>query len=417
MPRKPGKVPSYCRHKASGQAVVRINGSDHYLGPYGSPDSHNEYGRLIAEWRVAQLEASRAGNTASPSGELTNRLSVNALILAYLKFAVNYYSKLGQPTQEYVDMKYALRPLRALYGKTLVRDFGPLALKAVRQYMIDHEDLSRGVINNRINRIRRVFKWAVSEQLAPSGTYEALRAVTGLRRGRTEAREAKPVMPVPQQHVDATLPFMSRQVAAMVELQRLAAMRPGEVVLMRGCDIDMSGAVWLYRPHGHKSEWLERDRVIPLGPKAQQVIKPFLKLSTTAYLFSPKDAEAERNEARRRERKTPMTPSQTKRKSKKQPKRAKRDRYDRDSYRRAITYAIKKANRYRQDVAARDGTSLVEIPHWCPLQLRHSRATEIRRDFGIEAAQVVLGHVRADVTEVHAERNLALAMKIANERG
>ncbi|WP_417847301.1 hypothetical protein [Thalassoglobus sp.] len=35
MPRKP-KVPSYCLHKASGQAVVRINGRDHYLGLYGT---------------------------------------------------------------------------------------------------------------------------------------------------------------------------------------------------------------------------------------------------------------------------------------------------------------------------------------------------------------------------------------------
>ena len=52
MPRKPGKVPSYCRHKHSGRAVVRIDGRDHYLGRYGSPESHEEYERCIAEWRA-----------------------------------------------------------------------------------------------------------------------------------------------------------------------------------------------------------------------------------------------------------------------------------------------------------------------------------------------------------------------------
>lgn len=39
MPRKAGKVPNYCLHKKSGQAVVRIRGKDRYLGKYGSPES------------------------------------------------------------------------------------------------------------------------------------------------------------------------------------------------------------------------------------------------------------------------------------------------------------------------------------------------------------------------------------------
>jgi len=46
------KVPSYCLYKASGQAVVRINGNDQYLDRYGTDDNHAEYARLIAEWRV-----------------------------------------------------------------------------------------------------------------------------------------------------------------------------------------------------------------------------------------------------------------------------------------------------------------------------------------------------------------------------
>lgn len=415
MPRRSGKVPSYTKHKASGQAVVRINGKDHYLGVYGTSESHDAYQRIVAEWRVTQIEASHA--TGATAKDNSSALTVNAVILAYMKFAEQYYSKDGKPTQEYTDMKYALRPLRKLYGTNLVRDFGPLALKAVRQHMIDSELLCRGVINSRVNRIRRVFKWAVSEQLAPPSIYEALRAVTGLRRGRTTAREAPPVKPVSQAHVNAVLPFMSRQVAAMVQLQLLAAMRPGEVVLMRACDIEMTGEVWLYQPHAHKSEWRDQERLVPLGPKAQAVIRPFLQPSATAYLFSPIDAEAERNAKRRAARKTPMPPSQVARKPKRQPRRAKRTRYDRDSYRRAIAYAIKKANKEQQRDTAQAGGEYRPIPNWCPLQLRHSRATEIRKRYGIEAAQVALGHARADVTQVYAEKNLGQAIQIAREIG
>jgi integrase len=101
-----------------------------------------------------------------------------------------------------------------------------------------------------------------------------------------------------------------------------------------------------------------------------------------------------------------MTPSQAQRTAKAKPRRAKHVRYDVDSYRRAITYAIIKARK-----------SGVDVPRWYPLQLRHTRATEIRRRFGIEAAQVSLGHARADVTQVYAERNLALASEIAQEIG
>jgi integrase len=365
MPRKPGKVPSYGRHRASGRAVVRIDGKDLYLGAYGSPESHEAYERLIAEWRVRQAEAHRTGGASA--AVVTSRLTINALILAYLRFAQGYYVKDGKPTQELADMKYALRPLRKLYGRTLVRDFGPLALKAVREHMIKDEDLSRGVINHRINRIRRVFRWAVSEELAPPGAYEALKTVSGLRYGRTEAREAEPIKPVPKAWVDETLPFMSRHVAAMVQLQQLTAMRPGEVVIMRACDIDMTGDVWLYRPHDHKNRWRDQDRVVPLGPKAQAIVKPFLKLTTTAYLFSPAEAEEERNAQRRQARQSKMTPSQAARQAKSNPRRAKRDRYDRDSYRRAISYTIKKVNQQLHKKAEETGGHFRPIPNWCPL--------------------------------------------------
>ena len=410
MPRKSGKIPSYCLHKASGRAVVRINGQDHYLGVYGSPASHEKYERLIAAWR--QQRQKTGLRPAGPRRPGLDRLSVKELLLRYMAFAKTYYvDTQGNPTQELANMKYALRPVRKLFGDVPVEDFGPLDLKTVRQHMIDEADLSRGVINHRINRIRRVFKWAVSEALAPQGAYEALRAVGGLQQGRTAAREAEPVRPASQAAVDAVVQVVSPQIAAMIQVQQLAAMRPCEVIAMRACDIDMSGDIWIYRPLSHKNLWRGQDRQIPLGPKAQAILKPFLTLSTVAFLFSPRTAEEWRSAERRTNRQTPMTPSQSKRKSKKNPQREKGDRYTVAAYARAVIYGLKKVNRQRE----REG--LPEIPHWCPLQLRHSRATEIRKRYGLEGAQVALGHLRADVTEVYAERNLDAAIRIARETG
>lgn len=403
------RVPSYCHHKSSGRAVVRLNGKDHYLGAYGSPESHAEYQRLIDRWLATN--GARAVTKAEQKRLVDPMATVSTVLLQYREFAESYYIKNAKPTKELTEMRLALRPVRLLFGDTIAADFGPLKLKAVRNHMIEMMDLSRGVINNRVNRIKRFFRWAVAEELVPPSVIQGLQSVPGLKRGRTTARETDPVKPADDQYVDAVLPHVAPQVSAMIQLQRLSGMRPGEVVLFRASEIDTRGEIWIYEPCEHKNEWRDHDRKIALGPKAQEILKPFLKLKTDAFIFSPKDAEEHRNGQRRAARKSPMTPSQRKRQRKRKPKRTKRDRYDTASYRRAITYGIKLANRQREK------EKLELIPHWCPLQLRHSRATELNELYGIEAAAVSLGHAHADVTKVYAERNLKLAIDVAKKTG
>ncbi len=54
---------------------------------------------------------------------------------------------------------------------------------------------------------------------------------------------------------------------------------------------------------------------------------------------------------------------------------------------------------------------------WHPNQLRHTAATDIRAEFGIEAAQVLLGHSSANMTEIYAERDLMKAKAAMQEVG
>lgn len=390
MSERSPRTPSYRLHKPSGQAVVTLNGRDVYLGKYGTGESRIEYDRVVSEWL-----ANGRGLPVVAVGPPT--LTVNELLLAYLRFAEGYYVKNGKLTSEYACTKAAVKPLQGLYGKTPAAGFGPLSLKAVRQKMIQ-SDLSRKVINKNIGRLKRIFKWGVENELVPGGVSHALDAVSGLRKGRSEARENDSVKPVSDQHVEAIKAFVSLRVWAMIELQRLTGMRPGEARMMRGCDLDMRGPIWEYRPGMHKTEHHDKERLIPLGPRAQSVIRPFLNSDLTAFLFSPGDAEAARNAERRRNRKSPMTPSQEARKPR---GRRFNDFYTKDAYIAAIRRACKKAG----------------VPAWRPNQLRHASGTRVRKEFGLEAAQVWLGHSRADVTQVYAERNLELARDIAAKDG
>lgn len=125
-----------------------------------------------------------------------------------------------------------MRSVLHLYSKTLVADFGSGELRAVRQRMID-DDLCRNVINSRVNRIRRMFKWGVERELVPPAVLHALQAVAPFKRGRSAARETEPVGPAPHDVIDEVLRVAPRQISAMIRLQRLAGMRPGEVVTIR----------------------------------------------------------------------------------------------------------------------------------------------------------------------------------------
>src|SRR5262249_1349520 len=160
-------------------------------------------------------------------------LTVNEVLLSFWRHAEQHYRREdGSPTGEADNYRDALRPLKARYGHTAARDFGPLALRAVRQEMVK-AGLSRGTVNARVNRTGRVFKWPASFELVPPSAYEALRTVAGLQRGRSEARESEGVGPVPESHVSDTLPHLPPPVRAMVELQLLTGMRVGEAIVMR----------------------------------------------------------------------------------------------------------------------------------------------------------------------------------------
>jgi integrase len=152
-------------------------------------------------------------------------------------------------------------------------------------------------------------------------------------------------------------------------------------------------------------------------------LKPWLRLNLYEYLFSPAEAEAQRDAERRAARKTPLYPSSLRQKRKRNPKKAPGVRYTALSYSQAIRIASKKAAAAARAKAIADGmpaeqaSTKVFVPRWHPNQLRHTHATEVRRRFGLEAAQVALGHAQASITEVYAERDLGLAVKVAAEIG
>lgn len=397
MPKLVESVPKYRLHRASGQAVVTIQGKDFYLGPWKSKASRVEYDRLIGEWL--------AGGRHLPQREAA-AITVTEVAVAYLRFAEGYYvTPQGKPTGALDRVKAVLRTLREMYGRTPAAEFGPLALQAI-QGRLAAAGKSRSYVNDVAGGIKRVFKWAVAQQLIPPAVHQALTAVPGLRRGRTQARETAPIGPVADAVIEATLPHLPPIVADMARLQRLTGCRPGEVCDLRPQDLDRSGEVWTYKPAHHKTEHHGRTRTIFIGPRAQAILLPYLLRAPDAYCFCPAESENRHNAERRAARRSPMTPSQAKRRRKRRPATAPGACYSTNTYRQAITRAVELANRARK-------ADEEQVPRWAPNRLRHTAATEIRSRFGLEATQVILGHARADVTQVYAERDMQKGAAVA----
>ncbi len=382
------RTPSYRRQrrKNGDLAFVELNGRRHWLGRYGSKESRQKYDALVAEWLAN-------GRRLAPDPE---DFTILELAARYWSHAQGYYLRPDEtPTQERSKTRYTLALLNDLYGHEQAAAFGPRKVKALRETLISRK-LARSYINDHVGRIKHIFKWSVGEELVPPAVWHALQAVEGLKAGRSEARETEPVRPVPDPDVDAVLQRVTSPVRAMIELQGLTAMRPGEVVVMRPVDLDTSGPVWTFTPEEHKTAWRGHARTIYLGPRAQAVVAPFLNRPVGAFMFSPREAELERRQRAAQGVRRPDqadTPTKTGRKL--------RDHYSVDSYRRAVEYACKAAG----------------VPVWTPGRLRHNRATEVRRQAGLDVARVVCGHRSPVVTEIYAEVDRQAAIRFMAESG
>jgi integrase len=424
MPKLVHAVPRYSKHRASGQAVVTLSGQDFYCGPHGTKASHLEYDRQVAEWLAR-------GRRPLLQGGAEGEITVVELVVAFMRHAKTYYRKHGKETSEVASIRSALTVVKQMYGREPANEFGPLKLKAAQQAMIKLGWV-RDSINKHTNRIVRMFRWGIGQQLVRTDIAQALREVGGLHKDRSDAVESEDVLPVDDVVVHATLDHCPRLVVDMVRLQRLTGCRPDEVCMIRPCDVDTTGEVWVYRPESHKTEHHGRARAICIGPKAQEILKPYLLRCKSDYCFCPAEGEKQRRETVHELRITPHGIGNfpgTNRSN--DPKRTAGERYTTASYRRAIhrgceiAFGMPKHLRKKQKNETADQKAQREKlasewrgKHcWAPNQLRHSAATEIRKRFGLEASQVVLGHSAADVTQVYAERDMQKAATVMAQVG
>jgi integrase len=415
-------VPTYRKH-STGRAVISVytaQGTRTEIllpGEHGSRESKEEYARILR-----RLEAND-GRMPADKVVRDRDITIAELVLKFMAHAETYYVDpvTKEPTSEIAALGAAVRPLVRMYATTLAVEFGPLALQTLRSAMIDGSwltdqerahcaktmrpiGLARTTCNKNVNRIKLVFKWAASMELVPNSTYQSLTTVAGLRRGRSAARETAPVAPVASGIVEITLPKLPPTVRDMVKILLFTGMRCGELCIMRKCDVDQSGTIWIYRPQRHKGVWRGKERAIAIGPRAQEIIERYLVSETDSYLFSPKVQDELIRGQKRANRKTPLYRSHIARLSQNRQQFGKRrpsDRFTPGAINRAIRRACKRAG----------------VAHWHVHQLRHSASLVFSRELGLEAARAALGHASVDMSAMYAGHDLQRAKEVAAKLG
>jgi len=344
------KTPSYRRRKGRNQALVTLTDSttrkrrDYWLGEYGTPESRELYHRVIAEWEA------RGRRLPRPPEEPTQLRQSETLELSVLLRDFKRFSEQHDEYGEYRSFVILMRLMKKLFGRAPAAEFGPKKLRMLRDEMIrgdatenpPRRPWSRKYINQQVQRIRRIFKWAAAHEMVPATVYQTLRTVEPLKRGRCAAREHPKVGPAPSDMVDAVLPFLSKPVRGLVELQLLTGARAGELIELRVCDIevDKETGVWSYRPLKHKNAHREHERVVYFGPRAQDILQPFLtERAETDYLFSPAEADEARREERHAKRTTPLSSGNSPGMNVVEiPERSPGEQYTTNAYRRAIEF-------------------------------------------------------------------------------
>ena len=404
MARPKAKAPSL-RYHISGQSVVTIDGRDYYLGKHDSPESLARYTVLIADYQAGGLKlpadfdarsvderAAAILDRSQPTQQAAQPLTVRHITASYREHVKTKYASNGA---ELHRINQICDEADKHEGDKRTDDYGPLALQRQRQRWIDGGN-SRVYCNRLTNAVVRMFKYAVSQELASNETWQKLKSVEPLRIGQTKAPETEPIKPVAIETVRATAKHLSPVLKAMLRVQVATGMRPSEVCNIRPCDIDRSGETWMFRPAKHKTANKGKRKAVPLLGDAREAITDYLNRDPQAYCFSPAESVAWWQATKRASRKSRVQPSQESR-AKENPRKQPGDRYDATSYRQSIQRAAKRA----------------KVEPWHPYQLRHLAGTVVRAALGIEAAQALLGHSQLSMTEHYAKQSESKAIEAA----
>ena len=385
------KPPKYCGpHHPSGKWYAWRKGKQIYFpGDFGSPESVMAYRRFLSEI---------AGEKPLPD---KSEYTVAELFEAWFK-----EHEATCPKKKYSHYLQCCKSVISRgYASTLAADFGPRKLRDVRDGMVE-SGWAMSTINQRVGRIKKVFKWGVSSELVPPDVMHSIYSLSGIVAGDTSAPSPRAIKPIDWSRVEEIRPLLSDTVYQMLQVLWYTGMRPDNLCSLTMSQVIKKDEVWLYAPVQHKTKYKGKGLSITLGPKTQKILASCAgSRPASEYIFRPEDSVAWHaannpkycpwNDRELSAKFTPNTIRQA-----------------------AIRAQAHKANMNVGSTlpTKADFIQAGWVP-WTVYQLRHAAATELRQTYSIEHVRAYLGHATLSATEIYSEIDLTSAKKIALDRG
>jgi len=420
--RRPKGVPQLLKHKVRGKvyAYALFDGVRHSYGQFDA-EARRLFGEDLESWKANGCRWSEEpdpGGDAAPASIETGPVTVIEVAVRHLEWL-----RVENPSPRWwanngARINLAFLAVADEFADLPAEEFTKTQLGVLRDslHSLTKKDgktarLSRATITERLRYVRNMFDWAVTECVIEgrnvAGIDTALREFAKRKKGRPKARRH----PVERWVVDATLPFLSSPLVALVELMWWTPARPSELLGLRPCDVNkVDESVWLVDLDEHKTAGHQAERIIKLGPKCIAVLRPFMLRPAQTPLFRPCDAVAEVQVRRRAERATPLTQSSQARCDREKATRQRRrvgETYRSDTFRKAIHRAIARANR---DRALR---GLDALPKWNPYDLRHAAITRLAIEHGRDGAQAAADHKESATTDIYCHTAREVGIRVA----
>lgn len=352
-PRK--TVPKYSVDK-NGRAFTKVDGKFISLGRADSPDSKLRYAALLSD--VAQGKSfARRREPTTGQGFLVSELCVRFLT----DYAYQRYTKVdGTPNDEVRCFKCVIRILTDLFAMTPANEFQALRLRTVRQKMIE-KGWARKWINKQVARVRLMFRVAVSWEMVRPDVLASLQSVPPLSVGESSAPETEPRTAIPDADLEAVRQVLQERHRDVLDLLMLTGARPGELINLTTGMIDRDDDIWRANLRHHKTAKKGKTRTLYFVPSAQLILRKYLKANPNERMFP----------------------------------------FQRQEFSETIKRACERAN-------VKPFT-----PHGC----RHTVATRLADEMGIEAAQRLLGHSEAAMTQHYSKGAEKQAIAAAKSLG
>lgn len=391
MPKLKNKPPKMGVRKNNQTAYVSVRGHQIYLGKVGA-DAEKNYRLFLIQWANGEF-------TESPVVPQKNeKISLQKLFCEYLKY-INSNKNVSQ--SDLNSIKIVIRRVLELFPDLLVENFRPIELDLFRKsmlqsgfnkkiripgklpakYELEHRQFSRKYINKSVNRIKTIFSWGIARCLVSPNVHYALKYLTPIAEGETEAIEHEPRGIVDPVDIQKTLDLCPECYADIIRILLLTAMRPSELFRMTVGDIQINNDIWIYTPKKHKTQRKNKQRIIPLGPKVQSILQKNIEnKSPEDFVFSPKNGV----------RKNPKN---------------------------HFSYSVGVAGRFITRLIRRANENGAEIKPWTLYQLRHTKISNVAMAEGEIAAQRIAGHSSLQTTEIYNHSALQETIQLAKKYG